>query len=63
MLTYRSSIHVLTGYSTQALVFGREIRLPLDVMICDQSHSVHLRYEGKIETAIYAQDQIGESQQ
>ena len=33
MMAYRSSIHASNGYTLYSLMFGRESRLPLDVMI------------------------------
>jgi hypothetical protein len=33
MLAYRSSINETTGFSPSMLMFGHEIRLPLDVVL------------------------------
>ena len=36
LMAYRSSIHSSTGYSPYRVMFGREITVPLDVMMADE---------------------------
>ena len=37
LLSYRSTVHSLTGFSPHSLMFGRETRLPID-LVCAHYH-------------------------
>lgn len=41
-MAYRSSVHASTGYTPYKVLFGREIVLPVDVMLDVGKTSLHL---------------------
>ena len=46
MMAYRSSVHASTGHSTFELIFGHEMRIPLDVMMgnADETESTYTKF-------------------
>ena len=46
MMAYRSSVHSSTGHTPFELVFGHEMRIPLDVMMgdADESESTYTKF-------------------
>lgn len=55
MMAYRSAIHETTGYTPVNLMFGREIHLPIDIMLGtpedhmeeDQTNQTYTNYVSK----------------
>jgi hypothetical protein len=54
MLAYRSSINETTGFSPSMLMFGHEIRLPLDVVLgtCPQQEQEKTQYVSSLRRNI-----------
>lgn len=52
MMAYRSAVHESTGYSACKMIFGREINLPLDLVI----GKPEIENENITNHSAYAQD-------
>ena len=52
MMAYRSSVHQSTGYTPFSLMYGREIKLPLDLMVGvpdEEEYNVYGDFAGKLK--------------